>query len=711
MTNIIKRDNSIEEFNKEKIVQAILKAMKYGSGIIDIKIAKEIASTIESTAKVLDRMLTVSEIEGLVFDLLVKKDHALTARCYEGYRAVQEYKRKTHPLDESVMGLVDFTNEEVITENSNKQAVLASTQRDLIAGEVSKYVAKTKMIPAHIVQAHEEGIIKIHDLDYYLQPITNCELVPLGDMFKNGTVINKKLIETPKSLRTASTLATQIAAQVSSFTYGGQTMSLSHLAPYVRVSKNKIQEQVINEGKGIGIKYTEEQLDSIVSKRLKSEIKDSVQTFNYQLSTLNSTNGQSPFLSLCMYISEDPEYEEETAMLIEEFLNQRIEGMKNEYGVTATPTFPKLLFFLDENNMYPDSKYYYLKQLAIKSTALRMNPDFISVKKMKELYGYAFPCMGCRSFLAPYFDENGKVFFYGRGNLGVVTLNLPHIALTSKGDMNLFWKILDERLALCKEALMLRYTKLKGVKAKVAPILWQHGVFGRLDAEDEIEPLLKKFTISLGYIGLYETTKYMTGEGQTEEVGYDFALKLMTYLQDTVLKWKEETGLGFALYGTPSESTAGYLSDRLKDTFGEIKDITDKGWLTNSYHVDIREQVDAFTKLSIESKLQEQSLGGNVSYVEVNNLCNNLEALEQLVDFMYENNIYAEVNSESDVCGACHYEGIMSNDPKTLDWYCPVCGNKDQSKLSVVRRVCGYLGETVWTKGRKLDILNRVKHL
>lgn len=490
-------------------------------------------------------------------------------------------------------------------------------------------------------------------------------------------------------------------------------MSLSHLAPYVRVSYNKIKETVKQEGINNNIEYTNEIIENITMSRLKSEIKDSVQTFNYQLSTLNSTNGQSPFLSLAMYLDENPEYKKETAMLVEEFLIQRIEGMKNEYGVKATQTFPKLLFFLDEDNMYPDSEYYYLKQLAVKATARRMNPDYISVKRMKEVYGYAFPCMGCRSFLSPWYNEKGEVQFYGRGNLGVTTLSLPHIALSSKGDYELFWKIFDQRLELVFESLMLRYEKLRGVKAKVAPILWCHGVFSRLDPEDEIISQVEngKFSLSLGYSGLYETVKYMTGESHTSDKGFEFAMKVMKHLKEATEKWKKETGLGFAVYGTPQESTTEWFSKKLKAQFGEIKDITDKGWITNSYHVDVREQIDAFSKLKIESKLQEQSTGGNVSYVEVYNMEKNLEALEQLIDFMYENNVYAEVNSESDVCGVCRYTGVMENDPETLDWVCPQCGNRNQEKLSVVRRTCGYLGETNWVTGRKLDILNRTKHL
>ncbi|MEE0619009.1 MAG: anaerobic ribonucleoside-triphosphate reductase, partial [Intestinibacter bartlettii] len=423
-------------------------------------------------------------------------------------------------------------------------------------------------------------------------------------------------------------------------------------------------------------------------------------------------NGQSPFISLCMYLDENPEYKKETAMLIEEFLNQRIEGMENEFGVKSTPTFPKLLFFLDEDNMYPTSEYYYLKQLAIKSTSLRMAPDYISVKKMKEKYGYAFPCMGCRSFLSPIFDEKGKPFFYGRGNVGVQTINLPYIAILSNGDIDEFWKILDEKLDLCKRMGILRYDKFKGVKASVAPILWQHGVFARLNPEDEVLPTIKKnFTVSLGYSGIYETVKYLTGESHTTYKGYVLALEIMKHLENKVKEWKEETGLLFALYGSPQESTGGLFANKIKQQFGEIKDITDKGFITNSYHVDVREEIDAFSKLELEGTLQDHSLGGVVSYVETYNMSKNPKALEQLVDFMYLHNIYAEVNFESDVCGECHYRGVMEYDLDNDIWVCPQCHNSNQNKLSVVRRTCGYLGENQWTKGRVLDILNRVKHL
>lgn len=710
---VIKRNGSIEEFDKEKIRVAIRKALVEtkeckNSQIVALSrlVADDVCEEID------DEYIGIEDIQDLVEFKLMERGLKNTAKAYILYRAERNRIRNQHPLDKSVLGLIDYSNKEVLTENSNKQGQIVSTQRDLIAGEISKYIAKTQMIPQDIVKAHDEGVIHIHDLDYYVQSISNCELVPLDKMFKEGTVINKKLIRTPKSLRTASTLATQIATQISSFTYGGQTMSLSHLAPYVRVSEKKIRKELLEEMNLIHKVLSDDEINKIVEKRLKKEIKDSVQTFNYQISTMNSTNGQSPFISLCMYLDENPEYKKETAMLIEEFLNQRIEGMENEFGVKSTPTFPKLLFFLDEDNMYPNSEYYYLKQLAIKSTSLRMAPDYISVKKMKEKYGYAFPCMGCRSFLSPIFDEKGKPFFYGRGNVGVQTINLPYIAILSNGDIDKFWKILDEKLDLCKRMGILRYDKFKGVKANVAPILWQHGVFARLNPEDEVLPIIKKnFTVSLGYSGIYETVKYLTGKPHTTKEGYELAMQIMEHLEDKTKEWKKETGLLFALYGSPQESTGGLFANKIKKQFGEIKDITDKGFITNSYHVDVREEIDAFSKLELEGTLQDHSLGGVVSYVETYNMSKNLKALEQLINFMYIHNIYAEINFESDVCGKCHYNGVMEYDLDNDIWVCPQCHNDDQSKLSVVRRTCGYLGENQWTKGRVLDILNRVKHL
>ena len=618
--------------------------------------------------------------------------------------------KSENELIDAVCGLLDFTNQDVLTENANKQSQLVSTQRDLMAGEVSKYISKTKILPRHLVEAHDRGEIKIHDLDYYLNSTYNCELVNLDDMLQNGTVINKKMIEKPKSLRTAMTIVTQIAAQVASCTYGGQTISLSHIAPFVRISKEKITKKY----QGMNLPIDDGYLQALINKELEDEIKDSVQTFNYQVSTLMTTNGQSPFISVCMYISEKPEYEKETVMLIEEFLKQRIAGIKNEYGVVATQTFPKLLYFLDENNTYPGSEYYWLTKLAAKSTALRMNPDIVSVKKMKELHGYAFPPMGCRAFLSVFKDENDEAIFYGRGNLGVCSINLPYVALESKGVYEDFFQLLDEKLELARQVCELRYEKLRGVKASIAPILWQHGAIARLDPDDDILKAIDErgFTVTIGYSGLYEAVKYMCGESHTSEEGFALAETIMRYLRDTLGNFKIiQPHLRFALYGTPQESTTGWFSEKLKARFGEVKDITDKGWITNSYHVDIREEIDAFTKLDIEGELQRYSTGGAVSYVETHPLYNNVDAVLKLYEHMYETIIYSEINFESDVCGVCKYSGVMENDPETLDWVCPVCGNRDQTKLSVVRRTCGYLGETTWTTGRKLDIINRVKHL
>ena len=618
--------------------------------------------------------------------------------------------KSENELIDAVCGLLDFTNQDVLTENANKQSQLVSTQRDLMAGEVSKYISKTKILPRHLVEAHDRGEIKIHDLDYYLNSTYNCELINLDDMLQNGTVINKKMIEKPKSLRTAMTIVTQIAAQVASSTYGGQTISLSHIAPFVRISEEKITKKY----KAMDLPITDERLQELINKELQDEVKDAVQTFNYQVSTLMTTNGQSPFISVCMYISEKPEYEKETVILIEEFLKQRIAGLKNEYGVVATQTFPKLLYFLDENNTYPGSEYYWLTKLAAKSTALRMNPDVISVKKMKELHGYAFPPMGCRAFLSVFKDKNDEAIFYGRGNLGVCSINLPYAALESEGDITKFFKLLDEKLELARQVCELRYEKLRGVKASIAPILWQHGAISRLGPDDDILKAIDErgFTVTIGYSGLYETVKYLTGQSHTTKEGFAMAEWIMRYLRDMLGNFKiNQPHLRFALYGTPQESTTGWFSEKLRARFGDIPDITDKGWITNSYHVDIREEIDAFEKLNIEGALQRYSTGGAVSYVETSPLYNNVGAVLKLYEHMYETIIYSEINFESDVCGVCKYSGVMENDPETLDWVCPVCGNRDQTKLSVVRRTCGYLGETTWTKGRKLDILNRIKHL
>lgn len=708
---VIKRDGRIKDFDFNRIRAAVDAAYSevYGSGY-DTRIKDVIFNKLYRHFECSEKdILTVEEIQDTVVFIIDAFDKEL-AKAYSDYRDTRTLIRDSKiDMIKEIFGIMDLTNKEVVTENANKQSQLASTQRDLISGEVSKYISKTQLIPKHLIDAHNDGKIKIHDLDYYLQPIYNCELVNISDMLQNGTVINKKKIDKPKSLRTAMTLVTQIAAQVASCTYGGQTVSLSHIAPFVRISKEKIT----NKYKDMNLPISYWYLQKLINKELKDEIKDSVQTFNYQVSTLMTTNGQSPFISVCMYISEDPEYEDETAMLIEEFLKQRIAGMKNEYDVVATQTFPKLLYFTDENNAYPGSKYYWLTELAAKSTSIRMNPDYISVKKMKELTGFAFPCMGCRAFLSPFQDKDGKWIFYGRGNLGVQTVNLPYAALESGGNIDKFWDILDDYLEMCKEMCELRYDKLKGVKANVAPILWCHGAISRLNPDDDIIKAIDErgFTVTIGYSGIYETVKYLTGKSHTTSEGFKLAEDIMKHLLEKCEEFKKETGLRIALYGTPAESTTGWFNDRLFKKFGIIKDITDKGYITNSYHVDVREEIDAFSKIDIETKLQRYSTGGAISYVETNNMQKNVDAVIKLIQYMYENIMYAEINFESDVCGVCKYTGVMDNDPETLEWVCPQCGNRDQSKLSVVRRTCGYLGETIWTKGRMKDILNRVKHL
>lgn len=711
---IMKRDGRTKLYDQRRIINAIHAAYLEYCAAKDEYVQVDMGVCLSSIFTRIDNLdedpINVETIQDIVVEELYKTNYEL-AECYNDYRIKRSvYRNSKNELLDAVVGLLDFTNEDILTENSNKQAQLVSTQRDLMAGEVSKYISRTKLIPQHLIKAHDNGEIKIHDLDYFLNSSYNCELVNLDDMLQNGTVINKKMIEKPKSLRTAVTIVTQIAAQVASCTYGGQTVSLSHIAPFVRIS----EERITKKYEDMNLPVPQDRLDELIQKELRDEIRDAVQTFNYQVSTLMTTNGQSPFISVCMYISEKPEYEKETVMLIEEFLKQRIDGMKNEYGVVATQTFPKLLYFLDENNTYPGSEYYWLTKLAAKSTALRMNPDIISVKKMKELHGYAFPPMGCRAFLSVFNDKNGEAIFYGRGNLGVCSINLPYAALESGGDLDKFWELLNGKLELARQVCELRYEKMRGVKASVAPILWQHGAISRLNPDDDILKAIDErgFTVTIGYSGLYETVKYLTGKSHTTEEGFELAEKIMRMMRDTLDNYKlEQPHLRFALYGTPQESTTGWFSDKLQARFGVIEDITDKGWVTNSYHVDIRERIDAFEKLDIESELQRYSTGGAVSYIETNPMHNNVDAILALYEHMYETIIYSEINFESDVCGVCKYTGTMDNDPETLDWVCPVCGNRDQTKLSVVRRTCGYLGETTWTKGRKLDIINRVKHL
>lgn len=718
---VVKRDGRIKEFSFDRIESAIRSAYLRIYSVEDLlrgvgfnRILNEFDSVLEELTSMFDKInnsgmekINIEFIQEKIIDVLEKKNK-LVASCYVDYRDRRTAIRDANnELIRGIEGLLNNTNLEVAKENSNKKAMLSSTQRDLIAGEVSKFIAR-KNIPKHIMDAHDKGMIKVHDLDYFMQGIHNCELVNLEDMLQNGTVINGKMIEKPKSLRTAMTIATQIAAQVASSTYGGQTITLSHLAPFVRISEEKIRK-----------KYESRNVDAYliekwVSRDLIEEIRDAVQTFNYQVSTIMTTNGQAPFISVAMYISENPEYEKETVMLIEEFLNQRIKGMRNEFGVISTQTFPKLLYFTDENNINPDSEYYWLTELAVKSTSIRMNPDYVSAKQMEATIGHVFPPMGCRAFLSPFQDKSGNFIFYGRGNLGVQTINLPYIALSSGGDIDKFWIKLNEALHIVRDMCELRYDKLRGVTADSAPILWQHGAISRLDADDSILKAIDErgFTVSIGYAGIYETVKALTGLSHTTSEGFKLAEEIMKHLNMACARFKEETPhLRFALYGTPQESTTGWFSDKLRKRFGIIDDITDKGWITNSYHVDVREDIDAFAKLKLEGALQKYSTGGAVSYVETYNLSNNIPAVLKLIQVMYDEIMYAEINFEYDICGECKYEGVMDNDHDTLKWVCPQCGNNDQKTLSVVRRTCGYLGENEWTEARLRDILNRVKHI
>ena len=712
MAKVIRRNCTEDEFKKEKISNAILKAMTNGSGIVKPKIAEDIANEIYEETK--DREeVSISEIEQMVFDKLISKKQRLTARAYEGYRSIREFQREENELDDIVYGIVEGTDKEVLDENSNKNAYIAPTQRDLIAGELSRNYSRRNLLPINITQAHDEGIIHFHDADYFVQHIHNCQLVNLEDMLQNGTVINTKMIEKPKSFQTACTVATQIVQQVANSQYGGQTITLSHLAPFVRISREKWVKRVIQDFEETGVTYDMEHVNYIADKRLREEIKAGIQTIQFQVNTFNTSNGQSPFLTVFMYISENPEYEKETAMLIEEVLNQRYEGMKNEVGVPVTPSFPKLIFVLDENNVSKDSEYYYLKKLACKCVAKRMMPDFISAKIMKQNYdGEVFPCMGCRSFLSNWKDKNGKYKWYGRFNQGVVTLNLVDVGLSADKDMDKFWDILDERLRLCYQALMLRHERLEGTSTTISPIHWQYGAIARLSKDDKIDDLLHNgySTISLGYAGLYECVLAMLGVSHTTEEGEKFALAVMKKPKTTCDKWKKNTGIGFGLYGTPLESTTYKFARKLRDRFGVIEGITDKDYITNSYHVNVREEIDAFRKLGFEAQFQKISSGGAVSYVEVTNLNNNLDAIEQIVDYMYDTIQYAEINTKSDYCQVCGFDGEILLD-ENLEWYCPNCGNRDHKKMNVCRRTCGYLGDNFWNRGRTQDINDRYIHL
>lgn len=703
---VVKRNGSLVDFDKNKIEAAIMKAMKYGSGIVRPIIAQNIADEIEEYFK--DRNeVRIFEIETEVFNRLISKKQKLTAKAYESYRAIQEFKRHHSDLDTKIEGIVDGTNKDAIDENSNKNAYIASTQRDLIAGEYSKDYCRRTLLPENILHAHDEGILHMHDLDYFLEHIHNCCLVDLDDMLQNGTVINRKMIEKPKSLRTAGTVATQVVQQVANGQYGGQTISLAHLAPFVRDSYEKYLEKYRNRG------CSPEETEAWAMEDLKKEIKDCIQTIQYQINTFSTCNGQAPFLSIFMYINEKPGYEKETAMLIEEALKQRILGMKNEKGVYITPAFPKLLYVTDENNIYPDSEYYYLTELAAECISKRMLPDFISAKIMKQNYdGEVFPCMGCRSFLAPYKDpKTGKYKWYGRFNQGVVTLNLVDVGLSAEKDIKQFWSILDERLELCYQALMLRHERLKGTPLNTSPIHWKYGALSRLEGDNFDELLYNGYSsISLGYAGLYECVVSLIGESHTTERGQELALAIMKHLRAKCDEWKAKTNIGFSLYGTPLESTTYKFANCLKKRFGVVPGVTDHDYITNSYHVNVREEISAEDKLKFESQFQSISSGGAISYVETCNLSDNIQVIIQQMQYMYENIQYAELNGKFDYCQECGFSGEILLDENN-EWYCPCCGNRDHNKLNIARRTCGYIGDNFWNAGRTAEIKDRYVHI
>ncbi len=711
--HVIKRDGREVEFDKSKISSAISKAMQASIGRINEKLAIKISDEIETELSNSDNV-NIKQIEQLVYSKLIKYRQQNVAKTYEGYRAVREYQRATNTIDQKILGVVKGSNSD-IKDNSNKNTQLISTMRDLVAEEVSKDIALRMMLPPKIAQAHNEGLIYIHDLGHYLNPSFNCCLVNLEDMLQNGTVINGKAINKPHSFRTACTIATQIIAQVASGQFGGQTITLTHLAPFVRISEEKIRADIENEIK-IGVNYDNVNIDEIVKNRLTKEIRDGIQTFQYQINTLQTSNGQAPFLSVLMYIEEGSEYEKETAMLVEEMLRQRIKGMQNKVGAWITPAFPKLLYVTDENNIYEGSKYFYITKLAAECNAKRMMPDCLSGKILRENYGDIVPPMGCRAFLSPYSgpinNEDGKLKWWGRFNMGLTSINLADAGLSAQGDLDAFWEILDERLQLCYESLMLRYEKLKNVTSDVSPIHWQHGAIARLKEHEPIYPLLQDgyATITLGYIGVYECVMALIGKSHTTPEGEKLALDIMKHLKSKVLQWKKETGLGFALYGTPSESLTDRFARLTKKRWGEIPGITDRLFLTNSYHVFVEEPIDAFSKLKFESQFHSISSGGAISYIEVPNMTKNIPAVIELMQYMYENVQYAEFNTKLDYCQVCGYDGEMLCDDN-LHWYCPNCGNRDTDKMNIVRRTCGYLGENLWNEGRTDEIRNRVLHL
>ena len=706
---IIKRDGRAVDYDREKIRIAIEKANK------EVK-SKERASKEDIKGIILyieelgKKRMLVEDIQDIIEEKLMELDKYELAKKYIVYRYTRALVRKANTTDESILGLIRNENKELAEENSNKNTLLASTQRDYIAGEVSRDLTRRLLLPEKIVKADQDGVLHFHDADYFVQPIFNCCLINISDMLDNGTVMNGKMIESPKSFQVACTVTTQIIAAVASNQYGGQSVDLIHLGKYLRKSYNKFKKEIESKYKG---KIKDEIIEYIVQDRLKAELKAGVQTIQYQINTLMTTNGQSPFVTLFLHLEKDDPYIKENAMIIEEVLRQRYEGIKNEAGVYVTPAFPKLVYVLDEFNNLQGGEYDYLTKLAVKCSAKRMYPDYISAKKMRENYeGNVFSPMGCRSFLSPWKDENGNYKFEGRFNQGVVSINLPQIGIVADGDEEKFWKIFDERLELCKEALMCRHYALLGTHSDISPIHWQYGAIARLEKGEKIDKLLYGgySTMSLGYIGLYEVTKLMTGESHTTEKGHEFAVRVMQHLREATDKWKKETNIGFALYGTPAESLCYKFARIDKEKFGTIKDVTDKGYYTNSYHVDVREKIDAFEKLAFESEFQKISSGGSISYIEIPNMSKNIDALESVVKFIYDNIQYAEFNTKSDYCQVCGFDGeIIINDNN--EWECPNCGNKDHSKMTVVRRTCGYLGENFWNVGKTKEIKQRVMHL
>lgn len=708
---VIKSHGNTQPFDSRKIYKAIIQAMKCGSGILNKRLANLIVEeTVDKFSK--KKEISTEEIDKFILNKLNEYGQNLTANSYERYKTIKAYQKQKDIIDEEISGIVNQTNKAVLDENSNKDGRLISTQRDLIAGTHSRSYCERVLFPTHILHAHQEGLIHIHDTDYLIHDgCFNCCLINVKDMLDNGTVINGHMIETPKSLMTAATIASQISLQISNGQHGGQTITLSHLAPYVRVSREKIYK---NEKKHHP-NASEEEILKAVEDNLHQEIASAMQTLQYQENTFSSANGQTPFVSLFLYISEDKEYEEETAMLIEEVLKQRLLGMKNEDGVYVTPAFPKLLFVLDENNVPEDSKYHYLFKLAVKCSAKRMNPDYISAKIMRQQFeNEVFPCMGCRSFLSPWKDENGKYKWYGRFNRGVVTINLVDVALSSKGDEELFWNILDARLELAKEALIIKDKKLVDASPTVSPSHWMYGGIARLKKDDVITPLLRGgySSISLGYIGVYEMCMIMTKQSHTQPKGNEFAKRVLKYLEQKTIEWREIPNLnGCSLYGTPSESLCYKFALKTQKRFGVIPGITDKDWFTNSYHVCVYEPIDAFKKFKLESEFQKMSKGGAVSYVEVPDMTDNLPALEEIVRYMYDTIQYAEINTRNgDYCDSCGFEGEIKQDDEG-EWYCPQCGEKRRAHLHLVRRVCGYVSTTMPNHGKAMEMKNRVYHI